>query len=135
MPNPKLMRDRDVRIHANKVRSASFAVTFFRQFVCKIDRLKRSRVNRSRRRVANHLNSLQNKYNTVSSVHCRFVGKGYRIANPPIRPNNSVCAALFWSRNSSTVCASVRRLSLTSVRILCRRVSFNSDERLVKKIL
>jgi hypothetical protein len=81
------------------------------------------------------LNSLQNKYNRVSSVHCRFVGKGYRIANPPIRPINSVCAALFWSRNSSTACASVRRLSLTSVRILCRRVSFNSDERLVKKIL
>src|SRR4029077_18381652 len=58
----------------------------------------------------------------------------FRIASPLIEPIISMCAGVFRSRSSSRVCASVRRLSLTSVRIRCRRLSFSSEEPLVKSI-
>ena len=53
----------------------------------------------------------------------------FRIASPLIKPINSKCAAVFGSRSSSRAWVSVRRLSPTSVRISCRRLSFGSEER------
>ena len=58
----------------------------------------------------------------------------FRCASSLIKPIISMCAAESRSRSSSGACVSVRRLSLTSVRIRCRRLSFSSEERLVKSI-
>jgi hypothetical protein len=57
----------------------------------------------------------------------------FRCASSLIKPVICMCAAVSRSRSSSSVCVSVRRLSLTSVRIRCRRLSFSSEERLVKR--
>jgi hypothetical protein len=57
------------------------------------------------------------------------------IANPRSSVIISAWAAVVESRNSSVVCAAVKRLSFVKTRMRCRRVSFNSLDRHVKRIL